>query len=472
GIFLHTRDIAPLAGKIETGLKRDIATIGLTGILALFLRAFSFGAGTFTGIEAVSNGMQIMREPKVKTGKKTMAYMASSLAITACGLFMCYYLFDVKPVEGKTLNTVLAGMVFEKWPFGAYIAFITILSEGILLIVAAQTGFIDGPRVMANMAIDSWLPRRFSSLSERLTMQNGILIMGIATISLLFYTHGSVSALLVMYSINVFITFSLSQLGMIFFFIKNKEKDKAWARHIVIHIIGFFICITILLITVYEKFTEGGWITLLITGMLICICYIIKSHYGQVRNAIRHLEETIEDIPTYMPYNNDPVKKSDMTAIILVNGFNGFGIHTLLSVVRYFPNVYKNYIFLSVAVVDSGVFKGASEICALVETRKAELMKYVTITRKHGFPADYRISIGTDVVEEAIKLTKETVNEFPKSMVFTGRLIFEKENMFHKILHNETAYAIQRHLQWEGIPTTILPIRIHAKKDRLSAKGN
>ncbi len=461
GISIHTKDILHLTGRIELAFKNDITTIGWIGILALFLKAFSMGAGTYTGIEAVSNGMQIMREPKVKTGKKTMAYMATSLAITAGGLLFCYYLFEVRPIEGKTLNTTLAEVVFKSWPKGDYIAFITILSEGILLIVAAQTGFIDGPRVMANMAIDSWLPRRFSSFSERLTMQNGILIIGISSILLLFYTKGSVSALIVMYSINVFITFSLSQFGMVLFFLKNKEKDKSWARHIIIHIVGFFLCLTILSITIYEKFLEGGWITILITGALIYICYMIKRHYAKVRYAISHLEQTITDMPTTLPYNNEPVKKADMTAIILVNGFNGFGIHTLLSVVRYFPNVFKNYIFLSIAVVDSGMFKGISELNALVEARKKELMKYVTITRRHGFPAEYRVAMGTDVVEEAIKLIKETVIEFPKSMVFTGKLVFKKEHLFHKILHNETAYAIQRHLQWEGIPTTVLPIRIY-----------
>lgn len=461
GISIHTKDILHLTGRIELAFKNDITTIGWTGILALFLKAFSMGAGTYTGIEAVSNGMQIMREPKVKTGKKTMAYMATSLAITAGGLLFCYYLFEVRPIEGKTLNTIIAEVVFKSWPKGDYIAFITILSEGILLIVAAQTGFIDGPRVMANMAIDSWLPRRFSSLSERLTMQNGILIIGISSILLLFYTGGSVSALIVMYSINVFITFSISQLGMVLFFLKNKEKDRSWKRHLIVHIIGFVLCVTILSITIYEKFLEGGWITILITGVLIYICYMIKRHYVKVRYAISHLEQTITDMPTTLPYSNEPIKKADMTAIILVNGFNGFGIHTLLSVVRYFPNVFKNYIFLSIAVVDSGMFKGISELNALVETRKKELMKYVTITRRHGFPAEYRVAMGTDVVEEAIKLVKETVMEFPKSMVFTGKLVFKKEHLFHKILHNETAYAIQRHLQWEGIPTTILPIRIH-----------
>ena len=191
GIFHHADQFGPVFSQFNSSFKQDIGTIGFIGILAIFLRAFSMGGGTYTGIEAVSNGMQIMREPRVQTGKRTMVYMAASLAFTASGLLICYALFQIKPLEGRTLNAILADEVFRSWPAGIWIALITILSEGALLMVAAQAGFVDGPRVMANMATDFWLPRRFAMLSERLTMQNGVFLMGIASIILLFYTNGS-----------------------------------------------------------------------------------------------------------------------------------------------------------------------------------------------------------------------------------------------------------------------------------------
>jgi amino acid transporter len=153
------------------------------------------GAGTYTGIEAVSNGIPILREPKVETAKKTMLYMVLSLAIVVFGLMLSYVFYRVELQAGKTLNAVLAGNLFSRWSFGHWLALITILSEGALLFVAAQTGFIDGPRVMANMAIDSWFPHRFASLSDRLTMHNGILLMGGAALFLLLYTGGHVSTL-------------------------------------------------------------------------------------------------------------------------------------------------------------------------------------------------------------------------------------------------------------------------------------
>ena len=118
GILAHAPQIAPVADGIQAGLSRDLAAIGIIGVLAIFLRAYSLGGGTYTGIEAVANGMQIMREPRVKTGKRTMAYMALSLAVLSGGLFACYLLWNVRPVAGQTLNAVLATSVFGTWPLG------------------------------------------------------------------------------------------------------------------------------------------------------------------------------------------------------------------------------------------------------------------------------------------------------------------------------------------------------------------
>lgn len=460
GLYSHSGQFSGLISDFHVNLNKDISTIGVMGVAAIILRAYSLGGGTYTGIEAVSNGLQIMREPSVKTGKRTMAYMAISLAFTAGVLFISYSLLEVRPEVGRTLNAVLADSLYSDWPGGGLIAFITIFSEGALLLVAAQTGFVDGPRVMANMAVDSWLPHRFAALSERLSMQNGILLMGIAAIALLLYTEGSVSALVVMYSINVFITFSLSQLGMARFFIIHRGTDRRWKRHLSVHIVGFLLCVTILVITTYEKFIEGGWVTFLITSLVITFCYLIHSHYDKVQQAVSRLDEMFMNLPVLGPYNDAPLNPKDMTAVQLVAGYNGFGIHTLLSIVTNFPHV-KNFIFVSVAVINSGSFKGEKEIEKLEESVSNSLKKYVEFARRLGFPADYRMTTGIDVVESAEGLCKSIAKEFPRSTVFTGQLTFRLEKFYHKMLHNETAFSIQRRLHWSGITTVILPIRVN-----------
>lgn len=460
GIITHTEHVGPLVGEFRESINQDMLSIGMVGILAIFLRAFSLGGGTYTGIEAVSNAMHIMREPKVQTGKRTMVYLAASLAITAGGLLICYLLYSIKPVEGRTLNAILADATFEGWPLGAAIAFITILSEGALLMVGAQSGFAGGPAVMANMAVDSWLPRRFTALSERLTMQNGVFLMGGAAMLVLFYTGGSVSALVIMYSINVFLTFSLSQFGMMRLCVRTRHQDPSWKRHIIIHIIGFFLCVTILVVTVFEKFEEGGWITLLMTSALIGLCYLIRRHYMKVRRSIRQIEDLLSTMPPGGQFNKEPLDPKERTAIMLVSGFNGAGIHSWLSVFREFPKLYRNFIFVSVGEIDSGSFKGRDEVDALKASVADQLKKYVTLCRSYGYPADFRTDVGTDVVDTSTDLIEPIVKEFPRSTVFAGQLVFQHETPFQRILHNETAFAIQRRLQFAGITAVILPVRV------------
>ncbi len=459
GIFSHSSVAAPVVANLGTSFQQDLVTIGILGILAVFLRAYSLGAGTYTGIEAVANGLQIMREPRVKTGKRTMTYMAASLALLSGGLFVCYVLWQVNPVPGRTLNAVLAEAVFSGWPLGGVLALVTILAEGALLLVGAQTGFIDGPRVMANMAVDSWLPRRFALLSERLTMNNGILLMGTAALLLLFFAHGSVTVLVTMYAINVFITFSLSQFGMARFFYRNRITEPGWKRHIPIHIIGFVLCSTILAITIFEKFGEGAWLTLLITASFVGVCFLIKGHYRSVAEGIRKLDIHLMNVPSTGRRNDSPPDPHRMTAVQLVTGYNGFGVRTFFSIIQSFPGVFENFVFVSVAVVDSGSFKGAAEVKALKESVKADLERYVDLARGLGLAATYRTDIGTDAAETAVPLCRSIAKEFPHSTFFAGQVVFRHEQFFQKILHNETAFAIQRRLQFSGITTVILPIR-------------
>ncbi|MFH0975125.1 MAG: APC family permease [Spirochaetota bacterium] len=460
GIFSHIGEVGSVVEHVGSGLSQDLSTMGGMGILLIFLRAYSFGGGTYTGIEAVSNGLQIMREPRVQTGKRTMAYMAISLAVTAAGLFLCYLLLDVKPTLGKTLNAVLADALFGNFSFGYGLALVTILSEGALLLVAAQAGLIAAPRVMSNMAIDSWLPHRFSAFSERLTMHNGVIMIGAAALLILFYTRGSISALVIMYSINVFLTFSLSELGMLRFFYKNKDKIAKWKRYFAVFIVGFLLCVTILAVTVYEKFGEGGWLTLVITSLLIILCYMIRRHYDRILVDMRKLDELLKDVPAVGELNEQPVHKKKMTAIQLVGSYSGFGVHTFLNINRSFPDLYKNFIFISVAVVDQGLFKGEEGVDDLKKSVEESLKRYVELARKLGFPAEYRMDVGIDVVDTATNLCNETVKEFPRSTVFTGKVAFRQEKFYHKLLHNETSYAIQRRLQWSGITNVIMPIRM------------
>src|SRR5713226_623451 len=222
---------------------QGIDTLGALGLSVIFFLAYSMGAGTYTGIEAVSNALPILREPRTVTGKRTMLYMAVSLAALAGGILVGYLLFDVAPAKGQTLNAVLFERVAGNWrlfglAIGTPIITFTLLTEGALLFVAAQTGFVGGPQVLATMAVDRWLPRRFAQLSSRLVTQDGVLAMGLAAIAILVFTHARVSVLVVLYAINVFVTFTLSQLGMSAHWWQERAREPQWLRKLAINGMG------------------------------------------------------------------------------------------------------------------------------------------------------------------------------------------------------------------------------------------
>src|SRR5215467_13678409 len=297
-IATRATEFPAIGQEVSSGFRGGLATLGFGGVFALFLRAYSMGAGTYTGIEAVSNGLQIMREPKVATAKRTMIYMAVSLAVTAGGITLGYLLVHASPVEGKTMNAVLTQRFVGNFhlgaiPLGRWFYVLTLASETALLFVAAQTGFIDGPRVMANMATDSWLPHRFAQLSNRLTMKDGVLLISGASVATLLYTRGHIGILVLMYSINVFLTFSLSQGSMVRYWLRSRRRDPKWKQHISIHVIGLCLCVSILIVNVYEKFGEGGWVTLAVTAGLIALCFQIRRHYTLVRSKLRNLDEIL-----------------------------------------------------------------------------------------------------------------------------------------------------------------------------------
>ncbi len=476
GIFSHVRELPALATTMQADYHAGIATLGVGGMLLLFLRAYSLGAGTYTGIEAVSNGLALMREPRVETGKRTMLYMAISLSVVAAGVLMSYLILGVSPVPGKTMNALISERVAAGWdlgwlPLGRIFVVLTLFSEAVLLFVAAQAGFIGGPRVVANMATDSWLPHRFSALSDRLTTQNGVLLMGGCAAAALVYTHGSVSKLIVMYSINVFVTFALSEIGMIRFYREHRSEHPDWRRKIVLFMIGAVMCTLILGVVVYEKFMEGGWLTLVVTTAAVAVCIFIRRHYLVVRRGLTHLDELFSVLPT-KPAREDlgPLEPLKPTAALLVGGYGGLGVHSLLTLLRMFPKHFHNVVFISVGVLDSGNFKGAKEVDALTAQTRLNLDKYVDLSRRLGLPAEGRMAIGTDVVAEASRLGLEVAREFPQTTFFSGQLIFERRQWYHRLLHNETAYAIQHRLQFQGHPMVILPVRVRERELATAAR--
>jgi len=470
-IFMKAGNIGEVAGAVRADVAQTQAELGMGGMFLLLLRAYSMGAGTYTGIEAVSNGLPILREPKVVTGKRTMRYMAVSLAVTVMGLIIAYLLYQVTPETGKTLNAVLFEAMTRDWGTGGTaFVLITLVSEAALLFIAAQAGFLDGPRVLSNMAIDRWFPTKFAMLSDRLVTQKGILLMGGAALLTMVLTGGSVKYLVVLYSINVFITFFLSQLGMVRHWWLVRGKEAHWEKKLFINGVGLTLTLFILITVTVIKFHEGGWITILLTGSLVGMALLTKRHYRNTYALLHRLDELVAVAESSCPADPAATKSGqertvkydprEKTAVLLVNGFNGLGLHTLFGVIRLFGGTFRNFVFIQVGIVDAGNFKGAAEMALMKESVQKGLDRYVRYMRCHGYYATAYSSFGTDVVDEVDGIMPKILERFPNAILFGGQLVFPQTNFLSNVFHNYTIFAVQRRFYSQGIPLVVLPIRV------------
>jgi amino acid transporter len=471
GIFVHSSNITEVATQTSGEINSTFSQLGFFATFLIILKAYSMGAGTYTGIEAVSNGMPILREPKVSTARKTMLLMAVSLSFIVLGLMICYMLFNVHLDTHKTLNAVLLDNVTEKWGhfWSRSFVLITLVSEAALLFVAAQAGFIDGPRIMANMAIDHWFPKRFAALSDRLVTMNGIMLMGIGSIIIMVITKGSVALLVVLYSINVFITFSISQVGMVRHWWQTRGKGVPWKRKLAINGIGLTMTSFILISVIILKFKEGGWVTLVITGLLIYLAIKIKRHYFKTAvrlqkirvKAYEEIEKQVGERPCVgRNERNISFQKERKTAIILVSGFGGTGLYTFLRILENFKGIYSNFIFLRIGILNSKNYRGTDEFEQFKKQVKEDGEKYVAVANQFGFYGKSMWTIGTDPTSEVYRIVKRIRPKLSGATFFGGQLVFSRTFYLSKLLHNHTIFSIQKRFFKFGIPIVIFPIRV------------
>lgn len=465
GIAAHASylpDLVPATLNETTDLAGSIGWAGVAGMLLL---AYSQGGGTYTGLEAVSNNVNLLAEPRVRTGKMTMLYMALSLAVTASGIILLYLLWDASPIAGETLNATTFRRIIENANPGGDVANQVMLAvvlafEAGLLFVAANTGFLGGPSVLSNMAADSWVPHKFRYLSTRLVTQNGILVMGIAALAILFWTGGSVTLLVVLYSISVFLTFAISLFGLCLYWFRNRRQGTYWLRRLLLSAVGFLICAGILVILLVERFAQGGWATAVIIGAIATLCIFIRKHYRETKQAIHSVDEVFATQP-FGP-NREPVEPNpdDQTAVFIVGTSRGGGLHALLWVQRMFPGHFKNFLFVNARTVDSHAYGGAGAMDKMREEAAATLEYFVDFCHSHGMAASSYLGFGTDAVDEVTRLCEEISREFPHAIYFTSKLIFASDNWMIRMLHNQASLAVQRRLHLEGLQMVILPMKV------------
>jgi amino acid transporter len=460
GIFAHHHGLSLIIPNTIQETKSTIASMGWIPVLALIFHAYSLGSGTYTGLEAVSNNVNRLREPRVVTGKWTMFYMAVSLSMTATGMILLFLLWEPHPQVGQTLNAVVFHSILGDSDTGKFLLMLTLLLEAGLLFVAANTGFLAGPGVLANMAIDNWMPNRFRHLSTRLVIQNGLFLFGIFAIAILLWCDGKVSLLVVLYSINVFITFSLSLFGMCVYWAKHRSKTSyTWLWRLLFSFFAFFITSSILCITLISKFQSGGWLTVVITCGVILICLLIKRHYTIFNKKLVQLDVQLKQ-PIMYPIEEVALDPQQPTAVILVGKSTGVAMHTLLNVIRMFPRHFKNYIFISAGIVDVESFAGQNSLEDMRRKVNENLQYFVDYCHQYGIASEAYASFGTDTVEELTELAIKVSKKYSNCIFFSSKLIFEHDNFITRFLHNETPLTVQRNLHLEGKELVILPMKV------------
>lgn len=465
GIVSHYEGVSELVPAAVNETQSWGEEVGMLAVIAVFLKAFSLGGGTYTGLEAVSNNVNTLAEPRVRTGKITMIAVAFSLAFMAAGIIMLYLLWDVEKVEGQTLNATVFTMLVSDWQIAGYsittpvMVMVQLFASG-LLFVAANTGFLAGPNVLANMANDRWMPSFFSALSSRLVTKNGVVLMGVAAIGAVLLTNAQVTVLVVLYSINVFLTFTLSLVGLSKYWVTRRPKGKRWPIKLLISGFGALVCGSILVVTTVEKFETGGWLTLMITSCTIGLGYSIRRHYRNVSHKLALADELFAIEETSKCKDIPEIQPGKPTAVLLVKDSQSSAMHTLLWIMRLFPGVYRNFIFVSVGEVDSEHFNQEEKFVSRRSGIKSILKKITLYCHNKGFGAEYYIDYSTDVVDKLTELCMQVMDKYPNAVFYSSKLIFDNENIFTQVLHNRTAYLMQRRLHALGRNMIIMPMKV------------
>lgn len=467
GVGSHAEGLPQLIPNAIEDSQSMAAEMGWFAVIALFLKAFSMGGGTYTGLESVSNSVHALAEPKVRTGKITMFAVATSLAFMATGIILLYLLWDVERVAGQTMNASAFTKITADWMIGdvnisKYVVGAAMFLTAGLLFVAGNTGFIAGPAVLANMAVDRWMPHLFSALSTRLVTKNGIVLMGVAAILALAATDGRVDLLVVLYSINVFLTFTLSLAGLTKYRWRRRKRLSHFLKMIV-PLIALIVCAGILVITIIEKFSHGAWMTILVTGILIWFGLWVRRHYTDVRQRVERVECELANALAFGTHKPTEVPKLEYhrsTAIFIVGENSASGLHTFLWVQKLFPKMFHNFIFVSVGEIDTEEFVDQEKWENLRKDTKSQLKEYVNFCHHRSLPSTYYHAFGTDVVEKLSELTDKIAKKFPHSVFFANKLILDNESIFTQMLFNQTAYILQRKLHSKGRTMIVMPMKL------------
>ncbi len=282
-IFGGGMQALPMTGQRAEWFNADTGGAGLAGVTAILLmRAFSSGAVALTGVEAISNGVPAFRRPESKNAAKTLTIMAAILGTYFIGISIVAKRLQPIPNEEETVISQLGAQVFGGR--GVPYIILTVATAAILLL-AANTGYADFPRLSQLIARDGYLPRQLASRGDRLVFSNGILALSVTAALLLVAFGGLTTHLIPLYAVGVFTSFTLSQGGMVLHHMR--EREPRWQLGAVVNALGSMATFIVLIIVVVSKFTQGAWVPVALIPIIVVLLKAISRHYTRLGDALK-----------------------------------------------------------------------------------------------------------------------------------------------------------------------------------------
>jgi len=410
-------------------LPNVVKPLGTIAMLALMLRAFSNGCTALTGVEAVSNAVPNFKSPSTKYAKRVLFLLSMIILVLFGGTSILANLYKVNP-HGNAMLIMIAKEVFEDVPFMFYYVTATTF---IILVMAANTAYSGFPMLISLMAKDGYAPRQLSMRGDRLSYDNGIIMLSAIAMFLMIIFKARVSSLIGLYAIGVFISFTLAQLGMLLKWIRSKEKG--WRFKAAVNGTGGIVTSIIVIIIAITKFSEGAWIVVILIPLLVIMIFKVNKHYKAVNLQLKLRPEEIDlfDI-------NQAVYRNRV--IVPIESINRSSLRAL----RFAKTISDNITAFSV-VIDEADAKKIREKFDALNTEIPLVIKYSPFRK---------------VVDPMLKFIDSTEYDYQQGDMITVILPqFVVKKWWHKILHNNTRYFIEKELlKHKHIVVSVMPLQL------------
>ncbi len=391
----------------------------------LLLKAFSSGCAALTGIEAISDGVATFRKPEARNAQITLLWMAVILAVFFIGITSLAHVMGILPSSTETVMSQVSRAVFGSGPIYYLIQF----STALILFLAANTSFADFPRICSFLAKDRFLPRQFASLGDRLVFSNGIVMLGVLSSILIIIFRGTTHYLIPLYAIGVFLSFTLSQAGMVKHHLKYRKPH--WIISAVVNGAGSLVTLMVLCVITFTKFTHGAWIVVIIIPIHVAWFRLTRSHYRRAAAQLALVEAF--DI-------SQPIKH---TVVVPISGVHKGVIDAL----KYAKSIAKDVRVVYVEFDD-----------AATDRMKATWKKLGPGIPLVTLPSPYR-----SVVRPIIDYIRSVEQEHDDDIVTVVIPEFVTARWWHSIFHNQTAFLIRTALLFEK-NKVVTSVRYHLKR--------